>query len=203
MSPSSCVSSIAGLVSLLPLQFTADHRPTVLFALFMSAMLKDNNPACHAQPKGRAEELGQLASTRFGPAFEADAGPRCVARFGRVSGAREDSGWWNRVEWVSCLVVSSIHLKVMPDSIGTRGGNIDFVPIDVLANVLVETVFNHASKLVAGGERHQGAGSFFTLSIHKIFIMRFCFPKSYLPCRELPKSQWLLNQVRQKTGSRW
>ncbi|KAJ9624372.1 hypothetical protein H2204_010825 [Knufia peltigerae] len=62
-----------------------------------------------------------------------------VVRVGQVAGPAFAPGSWNKWEWFPSLVVSSLHLGMIPDSLGKgRNNHINWVPIDVLANTLVE-----------------------------------------------------------------
>ncbi|KIW16413.1 hypothetical protein PV08_06465 [Exophiala spinifera] len=62
-----------------------------------------------------------------------------VVRVGQVAGPAFAPGSWNKWEWFPSLVVSSLHLGMIPDSLGKgRNNHIDWVPIDVLAHTLVE-----------------------------------------------------------------
>ncbi|KAI9650306.1 hypothetical protein NHQ30_000319 [Ciborinia camelliae] len=153
MSLSSFTPNLTGLVSLLRFQLTADQSPALLFISSVSANLKDETPTGYAQSKRIAEELLQYASAKFSHVFEPSKVPISVARVGQIAGARDFPGLWNRAEWFPSLIISSVYLGAIPDSIGTLLGNINWVPIDVLAEVLVELFFNHASVLAAGEDR--------------------------------------------------
>lgn len=60
------------------------------------------------------------------------------ARVGQIGGAVKFEGCWNKAEWFPSLVISSLHLGAVPDSLGQQMGRVDWVPIDTLAEVLVE-----------------------------------------------------------------
>ncbi|PYH65836.1 acetyl-CoA synthetase-like protein [Aspergillus vadensis CBS 113365] len=59
------------------------------------------------------------------------------ARVGQVAGAVRSPGLWNRAEWFPSLVQSSRHLQALPDTLGLMD-RVDWVPVDLLAEVLVE-----------------------------------------------------------------
>jgi len=65
-----------------------------------------------------------------------------IARVGQVAGPSQSSGTRNKSEWLPSLVLSSLHLRHIPDSVGTRLNNIDWVPVDKLAEVIVELAFS-------------------------------------------------------------
>jgi len=60
-----------------------------------------------------------------------------VARVGQVAGAADAPGLWNPSEWFPSLVISSLHLGVIPDNLGVMN-RVDWVPVDRLADILVE-----------------------------------------------------------------
>ncbi|RAH43173.1 acetyl-CoA synthetase-like protein [Aspergillus brunneoviolaceus CBS 621.78] len=66
-----------------------------------------------------------------GPSF-------AFARVGQVAGVVRFPGLWNPAEWFPSLVRSSWHLKFLPDTLGSALNRIDWVPIDLLAEVLVD-----------------------------------------------------------------
>ena len=65
-----------------------------------------------------------------------------VARAGQIAGPVHHAGIWNKAEWFPSLVISSLYVGAIPDSLGTTLGNIDWVPIDDLAEVLVDLAMN-------------------------------------------------------------
>ena len=64
------------------------------------------------------------------------------ARVGQIAGAVRHTGLWNKAEWFPSLVISSHHVGAIPDSLGATMGNIDWVPIDDLAEILVDLAVN-------------------------------------------------------------
>lgn len=86
---------------------------------------------------GRAKFLGELlvnaAARHLG-----DLVPATVIRVGQVAGPVRRPGLWNPHEWVPSLVLSSLHLGQVPNSLGPIFDNVDFVPLDLLADVLVD-----------------------------------------------------------------
>ncbi|MCJ1249488.1 hypothetical protein MMC30_006712 [Trapelia coarctata] len=61
-----------------------------------------------------------------------------IARVGQIAGPIQGSGCWNRSEWLPSLVISSLHVGALPESLGVNLDRIDWVPIDLLAKALVE-----------------------------------------------------------------
>lgn len=74
-----------------------------------------------------------------------------IVRIGQVAGAARTASGWNQREWLPSLITTSAFVGVIPDKLPT-GYVVDWVPIDHLAEVLVELVLtptNHG--LESGG----------------------------------------------------
>ncbi|KAJ6103833.1 NRPS-like enzyme [Penicillium sp. IBT 16267x] len=76
------------------------------------------------------QSSGNPASTHIGQV--------AVARVGQVAGPIRSRGLWNKTEWFPSLVLSSLHLEALPDTIGLALDRIDWVPVDLLADILVD-----------------------------------------------------------------
>ncbi|KAL3493686.1 NRPS-like enzyme [Aspergillus germanicus] len=61
-----------------------------------------------------------------------------VARVGQIAAAVNGPGAWKREEWFPSLVRSSLWLGALPSSLGPVLDRVDWVPVDLLAAVLVE-----------------------------------------------------------------
>lgn len=62
-----------------------------------------------------------------------------VVRVGQVAGAvRQPGGEWNRTEWLPSLVMGSKEMGCLPDNLGPQFSEIDWVPSDILADVLAD-----------------------------------------------------------------
>ncbi len=72
-----------------------------------------------------------------------------VWRLGQIAGPLSEKGLWNQTEWVPSLIASSQHLQLIPDSLGTMD-EIDWVPIDLLAKAMVQSLHVKASQEVSG-----------------------------------------------------
>jgi thioester reductase-like protein/aryl carrier-like protein len=97
-------------------------------------------PNGYAESKYLAEQLLDYASRKLSV-------PISFARVGQIAGAARSPGLWNKTEWFPSLVISSRHIGAVPDSLGPILGRIDWVPIDLLAEVLMD---------LALGETEQG-----------------------------------------------
>ncbi|KAJ5613630.1 NRPS-like enzyme [Penicillium herquei] len=58
------------------------------------------------------------------------------ARVGQVAGSIQTPGLWSKSEWFPTLVLSSIYLGALPDTLGAMD-RIDWLPIDRLAEIIV------------------------------------------------------------------
>ena len=90
-------------------------------------------PNGYSQSKYVAEQIIDHAAQTVtsGPSF-------AFARVGQIAGAASHSGIWNKAEWFPSMIVSSVQIGAIPDSIGSTFDRIDWVPIDLLADILVE-----------------------------------------------------------------
>ncbi|KEY72788.1 hypothetical protein S7711_09507 [Stachybotrys chartarum IBT 7711] len=64
--------------------------------------------------------------------------PVKIARVGQVAGPAHHGGIWNPKEWLPSLVGSSISLGCLPDNIGPQFTEVDWIPSDTLAEVVVD-----------------------------------------------------------------
>lgn len=54
----------------------------------------------------------------------------------------KDQGRWNEAEWFPSLIRSSIYLGKLPSSLSAMG-RMDWIPVDILAKALVETILEN------------------------------------------------------------
>lgn len=93
----------------------------------------------YARSKFLAEILCDTAAKHLGPAVSV-----AVARVGQVAGAvrqlrpRGAEMVWNRAEWFPSLVVGSLRLGCLPSDLGAQFSEVDWLPVDVLADVVVD-----------------------------------------------------------------
>ena len=90
-------------------------------------------PNGYSQSKYIAEQIIDYAAqaVRSSPSF-------AFARVGQIAGAANYSGIWNKAEWFPSMIISSVQIDAIPDSLGSTFDRIDWVPIDLLADILVE-----------------------------------------------------------------
>ncbi|KAI1330923.1 male sterility protein-domain-containing protein [Xylariaceae sp. FL0255] len=60
-----------------------------------------------------------------------------IVRVGQIAGPARNPGGWNAADWLPMLVSTSKALGALPKSLGTAD-NVDWVPIDVVAEVFVD-----------------------------------------------------------------
>jgi nucleoside-diphosphate-sugar epimerase len=118
-------------------------------------------PMGYAQGKYLAERILDHAA-RARPGLDIK-----VARVGQVAGPAVGEGAWNRWEWLPSLVMSSFYLEAIPTSLGNSQA-VDWLPIDVLAPVLIE--------LALGSEKSETGAAFFHLSNPKLASWEHLLP---------------------------
>ncbi|RFU32806.1 hypothetical protein B7463_g3581, partial [Scytalidium lignicola] len=104
-------------------------------------------PMGYAESKYVSERILDYASTVF---------PRVnilIVRVDQVTGPAYAPGSWNKWEWFPSLVVSSLYLNILLDSLGKGEEVIDWVPIDFLADALVKLAIGSTKVLDASGAR--------------------------------------------------
>ncbi|KAJ5814169.1 acetyl-CoA synthetase-like protein [Penicillium pulvis] len=96
-------------------------------------------PNGYANSKYVAEHLLAHAVQQSSDSLaSAHVGQVAVARVGQVAGPIRSRGLWNKTEWFPSLILSSLYLEALPDAIGPALDRIDWVPVDLLADILVD-----------------------------------------------------------------
>jgi thioester reductase-like protein/aryl carrier-like protein len=140
---------LTGLVELLGLAAGARHRTQFLYVSSISSVLGIRNSSGitpetiitntdapfsngYAESKFISEILCEEASRHLEI-------PVSIARVGQIAGPVLRSGTvWNPTEWFPSLMVSSIKLGLLPDSLGASMNRIDWIPVDLLSEIMVE-----------------------------------------------------------------
>ena len=162
-------SQLEGLVNLLVLTNDSSDSARFLYVSSISSVMSHRTtssltaetaitadsapgPNGYAESKYVAEQIinyaAQKASSNNSLAF---------ARVGQIAGAVNRLGMWNRNEWFPSMIISSAHIGVLPDSLGPAFDRIDWVPVDLLANIVVELAMkgDHSEDHIADlGTRH-------------------------------------------------
>ena len=145
------------------IDFSADsaHRPPILFTssvattqnwsglhpgeLAPEKLIGDVRvpaPMGYAESKFVAEHLLARAARRGVSA--------AICHVGQIAGPAAKPGMWNRAEWFPSLVASSKYLGLVPSAMGTQT-TVDWVPVDLMAAILVELcAFDKKTPVPAG-----------------------------------------------------
>lgn len=148
-------SHLEGVGRLCELTAIGAHHPKLIFVSSISAVLDSAlksastseafseavpddslspSPAGYAESKYIAERILDHAATVHNP-------PVKIARVGQVSSPVNSSGVWKRDEWFPNLILNSRSMSCLPSTLGSFEGtteDIDWIPIDVLADTLVD-----------------------------------------------------------------
>ena len=90
-------------------------------------------PNGYSESKYAAEQIIDHAAQKM------SSGPSLAfARVGQIAGAANRPGIWNKAEWFPSMIISSVQIGALPDSLGPAFDQVDWVPIDLLADILVE-----------------------------------------------------------------
>ncbi|TGO66672.1 hypothetical protein BOTNAR_0056g00110 [Botryotinia narcissicola] len=82
-----------------------------------------------------------------------------IARIGQVAAPVSTRGSWNRQEWLPRLVLTSVQLGIIPESLdATKETEVDWIPLDILASVLVESCLGDSDSSSTSGS-DSGSGS--------------------------------------------
>ena len=90
-------------------------------------------PNGYAESKYVAEQIIASAAPKLMPQHSL-----AFARVGQIAGPAKEHGKWNTAEWFPSLIRSSINIGAIPNSLGSTFNSIDWVPIDLLAQIMVE-----------------------------------------------------------------
>ncbi|KAI8961540.1 acetyl-CoA synthetase-like protein [Daldinia sp. FL1419] len=150
---------LRGIENLCKFSVQSTHRPAILFLSSISAVMnlaigsrkpvpeEIFNDVSVPAAAGYAESK-YVAERTLSYATEKLHIPIMVARIGQVCGAIRSPGRWNPKEWIPRLIVGSIRLGVIPDSLGAYGtstNDVDWIPVDILADVIVEILLRGAT----------------------------------------------------------
>lgn len=83
---------------------------------------------------GRSKLAGSLI---LDAAAERSGVPGATVRVGQIGGPRGKLGMWNKQEFIPSLIASSVHLRVLPDSVGPIDV-VDWTPVEDIAGLLLD-----------------------------------------------------------------
>ncbi|KAE8342282.1 hypothetical protein BDV24DRAFT_150513 [Aspergillus arachidicola] len=136
LSPASFKPNLVGVVNLI--NFTRNamgHRTDN--GLTPEELITTTNPAPngYANSKYLGEHLlAQAAKQSFLHAS--------FARVVQIAGPVRSPSLWNKAEWFPGLVLRSLHVGALPDTLGSALDRIDWVPVGLLAEVVVDLALN-------------------------------------------------------------
>lgn len=154
-------SHIRGVCNLINLSAQSSHHCHFLFISSIGAV--DNWNASHSSPVPEeiisdlnvAGKIGYAESKLISEQLVNIAATKCgidvsVCRIGQIAGsASGEEGLWNTREWFPSLVRSSLHLGILPSSLGSLE-EVDWVPIDSVATIVTELAFAQPERSVRG-----------------------------------------------------
>lgn len=146
---------LLGLVNLINFTASSKNSPRIFFVSSISSVLG------HSDDSGLTPEavittdlsLNGYADSKYiaehiiDHAVKKNSLRASIARVGQVAGAVKQPGLWNKAEWFPSLVISSNQIKAIPHSLGPAFDRIDWVPVDLLAGILVDLALDDPPKL--------------------------------------------------------
>jgi thioester reductase-like protein/aryl carrier-like protein len=162
--------SLDGVFGLISFSTYAKHSPAVLFLSSISSVINYHNapgtepvipetvlsddyspaPMGYGESKYIAERMLDYAARRLHLTTGA-------VRVGQIAGTAHNPRGWSRNEWLPSLVLSSRYIGAVPDSLGPKRSNlsgvsnINWVPIDLLAGIIVELTFDLSQDKISPG----------------------------------------------------
>ncbi|KAL4894674.1 acetyl-CoA synthetase-like protein [Aspergillus ambiguus] len=147
-------AQLVGVVNLIKFCSSATKSPRLFFISSISSVMghqsetkvvperviATNNPG----PNGYANSK-YVAEHIISQAAQTNLVRASIVRVGQVAGAIRTAGAWNRAEWFPSMVLSSLHIGALPETIGGVIDRIDWVPIDSLASILTELALGEKS----------------------------------------------------------
>ena len=137
------------------------------------------------------------------------SGPRVAfTRVGQIAGAASHSGLWNKDEWFPSMIISSVQIGALPDSLGPTFDRIDWIPIDLLADILMELALERGQSAASctAPETHH-ADVYHPLNPHtttwtelRATVAHELSSRTKRPMEVLPLRTWIA-QVRNKAES--
>ncbi|KAH8661698.1 male sterility protein-domain-containing protein [Tricladium varicosporioides] len=146
---------LAGIINFSKFAAQAQHSPSILFVSSISSIkgaantepiISERILVDHSAPLSMGySESKYIAERLLDFSAEKLFIDARIARVGQIAGPIHAAGTWNKWEWLPSLIISSLHVGALPNSLGASMSKIDWVPIDVLAEVLVELTFSSNS----------------------------------------------------------
>ncbi|EMR87674.1 putative ochratoxin a non-ribosomal peptide synthetase protein [Botrytis cinerea BcDW1] len=143
-------SQFAGIINLLTLAASTNSTTRFVFVSSIAAVeghtagpaleeiifsLKTSAPFGYARAKFLSELLVDAAGQHLGETISTT-----IIRIGQIAGPVLNPGLWNPREWFPSVMLSSLYLGQIPNSLGPRFDNVDFIPVDLLGDFFVDLV---------------------------------------------------------------
>jgi thioester reductase-like protein len=145
---------LTGLVNLFALSAVASQRARLFFVSSISSVLGLRTPSRLTPEKVvRATDApfgNGYAESKFISEVLCDEASRhlhipvSLARVGQIAGPVRRTGVWNPVEWLPSLIMSSVRMGALPDSLGASLNKVDWMPVDLLAEVMADLAVHQA-----------------------------------------------------------
>ncbi|RAH59063.1 NRPS-like enzyme [Aspergillus piperis CBS 112811] len=143
---------LVGLVNLLHFCAVAFARPKLFWVSSIGALLKlhgdsgtlpeqfiqMDQPSVNNYGESRyvGEQLLHYAHDQLGI-------PISIARLTYTPGTMNHPSVWSPDDWLSGLVSASLQIGALPDSLGQRWSHVDWIPVDLLSDILVDLALSH------------------------------------------------------------
>ena len=145
-----------GVVNLIEFVAGATSLPRLFFVSSISSVMSHRSPSLktpeqviHADsapgPNGYAESK-YLAELLLEYAAQKLRVSTSFVRVGQIAGAVNHAGLWNKAEWFPSLVISSLHVGAIPNSLSPTFSKVDWMPIDLLAEILVDLALHNGQE---------------------------------------------------------
>ena len=140
--------NVAGVSNLLDLSLEAKHHVHFLFTSTFATATEWGHKHDHTVPEKilddwtAAQEMGYAESKLVAEQLIDQCGQRSplkttICRLGQIGGPSKGSGSWKRDEWIPSMVASSMHLGLLPESLGPQD-RVDWIPVDKVARIVID-----------------------------------------------------------------
>ncbi|KAJ5382865.1 NRPS-like enzyme [Penicillium concentricum] len=170
---SSFTPDLHGITNLMNITITSPNNPHLFFLSSISSVLGHTTPSqttpenlittTHPAPNGYANSK-YIAEHLLSHGTQTRSINASFARVGQIAGAARSRGLWNRNEWFPSLVRSSLQVRALPETLGPTLGRVDWVPVDLLAEVLVDLALGDLDGDVRG--ERQSVSVFHPLNLY-------------------------------------
>ena len=145
---------LSSIVNLVEFATRANMNPRILFLSSISAVF--NSKVSSSVEESITNDFGAASANGYGEAklvserlLDHAAAklsiPVTIVRICQLTGGVETSAKWKSSEWLPSMVISSKHLRALPESLsGALDGDsptIDWVPVDAIPSILFELAF--------------------------------------------------------------